>query len=139
VSDWQVIWLGLMAMALVVMAAVQVAVLIAAMRLGRELMQTSQQLRREMTPLVLKAQRISDDAAKAAALAAVQAERLDALLASTAQKVDDTVSVLQAALVEPVKQGATLFAVIRAFTAGLRGPTGQSHHRREDEEALFVG
>ena len=54
-------------------------------------------------------------------------------------KVEDTVTVLQGALVEPVRQGATLFAVIRAFVAGLRGPTGHSHHRREDEEALFVG
>ena len=138
-NDWPVVWLGTMAAALVVMAVVQVAVLMATMRIGRELMQTSQELRRELQPLVARAQRISDDVAKAAGLAAAQAERLDKLLASTAQKVDETVTVLQGALVEPVRQGATLFAVIRAFTAGLRGPTGQSHHRREDEEALFVG
>jgi hypothetical protein len=139
VSEWQVIWLGTMAVALVIMAIVQVAVLVAAMRVGRELAQTSQELRREIKPLVERAQRISDDAARAAALAAVQAERVDRLFASTAQKVEDTVSVLQGALLEPVRQGATLFAALRAFTAGFRGSASQPHHRREDEEALFVG
>ena len=122
-SEWQVVWLGTMAVALAIMAVVQVAVLVAAMRLGRELMQTSEELRREIKPLVEKAQRISDDAAKTAALVAVQAERIDRLLVSTAQKVEDTVSVLQGALVEPLRQGATLFAVLRAFAAGLRSQT----------------
>ena len=138
-SEWQVIWLGTMAVALVVMAVVQVAVVVAALRLGRELLQTSQELRREIKPLVEKAQRISDDAARAAALAAAQAERLDSLLASTARKIEDTVSVLQGALIEPIRHGATLLAIVRAFAGGLRGMTGPPHHRREDEEALFVG
>ena len=138
-NDWQVVWLGTMAIALVVMTLVQVGVIVAALRLGRELMQTTRELHREITPLVAKAQRIADDAARTAALAAAQAERVDKLLASTADKVEDTLNVLQGALVEPVRQGATLFALIRAFVVGLRAPTGHSHHRREDEEALFVG
>jgi hypothetical protein len=139
VSEWAVIWLGTMAVALAVMALVQVAVLLGALRLGRELLQTTQELRREITPLVEKAQRISEDAGRVAALAAVQAERIDQLLASTTRKVDDTLSVVLASLVEPVRQGVTLFAAVRALVAGFRGPTGQSHHRREGEDALFVG
>ena len=138
-SEWAVIWLGTMAVALAVMALVQVAVLVGAMRLGRELIQTTQDLRREIKPLAEKAHRISDDAARVAALAAVQAERIDRLLASTTQRVDDTLGVLQGALLQPIRHGATLVAAVRAFIAGFGNPGGQSHHRREGEDALFVG
>ena len=138
-SEWQVIWLGTMAMALVVMAIVQVGVVIVALRLSRELLETSQVLRREIPPLIEKAHRISDDAAKAAALAVAQVERVDRLLASTSHKLDETLTLVQGAILEPVRQGGALIAAIRAFAAGFRGASHPSHHRREDEEALFVG
>ncbi len=138
-SDWQVIWLGTMAAALVVMAIVQVGLVIGALRLGRELLQASQTLRREITPLLEKAHRISDDAAKATALAVTQVERVDRMLATTSQRIDETITVLQGAILEPVRQGTALIAAVRAFAAGFRGSADPSHHRREDEEALFVG
>lgn len=137
-SDWQVIWLGTMAVALVVMTIVQVAVVIGAMRVGRELLQTSQELRREIKPLVEKARRISDDAAKTTALALAQAERVDRLLARSARRVDETLAVVQGAIIEPVRQGASLLGALRAFAAGFRG-ADQSGRHREEEDALFVG
>ena len=138
-NDWQVIWLGTMAVALVVMTIVQIGVIVGALRVGRELLQTSQELRREIRPLLEKAHRISDDAAKAAAMAVTQVERVDRLLVSTTQKVDETLTLVQGAILEPVRQGTALIAAVRAFAAGFRSSTNPSHHRREDEDALFVG
>ena len=138
-SEWQVIWLGTMAVALVVMAVMQIAVLIAAMRLGREILQTSQELRREIKPLIEKVHRVSDDAGKVAALALTQVEQLDTMLKSTAVRIDETITLVQGAVLEPVRQGAALFGAIRAFAAGLRGAGERATHARDDEDALFVG
>jgi hypothetical protein len=139
VNEWQVIWLGTMALALVVMAIVQIAVLVGAMRIGRDLLQTSQELRRELKPLIEKANKVSDDARKAADMAVVQMERLDRMLASTAVRVDETITIVQSAIVEPVRQGAAIFAAFRAIASGLRGLGDRAGHHREDEDALFVG
>lgn len=139
-NDWPVVWLGTMAVALVVMAVVQVAVVVVALRVTRELTQTSQELRREIKPLIEKANRISDDAAKATALAVTQVERVDRLLAATSQRVDDTLAIVQAAVIEPVRTGAALFAAVKAVVGGLTGsPDHHQRHRHEDEDAMFVG
>jgi hypothetical protein len=128
-----------MAVALVVMALVQIAVLVGAMRVGRDLLQTSQELRRDLGPLIEKASRVSDDARRAADLAVVQMERIDQMLASATVRVDETLTIVQHAIVEPVRQGAALFAAVRAIAGGVREVVDRGRHHREDEEALFVG
>jgi hypothetical protein len=138
VSEWSVVWLGTTAVALVVMAIVQIAVLVGAMRVGRDLLQTTQELRREITPLVAKAHKVSDDANRVSALALAQMERLDAMLATTAVRVDETIHVIQQALVQPMRQGAAVFAAIRAVASGLRAADRDRAHR-DEEDALFVG
>ena len=138
-SEWQVIWLGTMALALVVMAIVQIAVLVGAMKIGRDLLQTSQELRREIKPLIDKANKVSDDARKAADMAVVQMERIDRMLATTVVRVDDTITMVQQAIVQPVRQGAAIFAALRAVASGLRGLGDRAGHHREDEDPLFVG
>jgi hypothetical protein len=139
VSEWSLIWLGTMAIALVVMAVVQIAVLIGAMRVGRDLLQTTQELRREIKPLVEKAHKVTDDANRVSTLAIAQMERLDGMLATTAVRVDETITVLQQALVQPIRQGAAVFAAIRAVASGLRGAVDRDRGHRDEEDALFVG
>jgi len=83
VSEWQVTFLGVMAGALVLMALAQAAVAFALFRSVKHVLTALDDLKREVHPLVEKAHRIADDAARVSAMAVVQAERIDALVQQT--------------------------------------------------------
>lgn len=138
-SDWSVVFLGIMAVALVAMAIVQIAVVVAAAKIARQASETLDSIRRDVKPLIDKANRITDEASRATALAAAQVDRIDAMLASATQRVDDTLRIVQGAIVEPVRQGAAVIAAVRAAVGVFRGWQGRHRQTQEDEEALFVG
>jgi len=133
-------WLATLALAVAVMAAVQVVVLLVAARALRQATDTLVQLRTDVQPIVERAHQVSIEAARAAAFASSQMERVDDLLATTAARVDQTLSLVQGAVVEPVRQGAAVVAAFRAAVAVFRG-IGDRHRAatRDEEEALFVG
>jgi hypothetical protein len=141
VTDLQTVSLATMAVVLVVMAGIQIGLMVIAIRVGRQVTATTDEIRREVRPLVEKAHRISNDAARAAALTVAQVERIDRLLASTSARVDETLGLIQNAVVEPVRQGAAVMTALRAAFAAFRSWRGEAHvhHAREDEDALFVG
>lgn len=138
-TDWQTIWLAVIAVAVLVMAVVQVGLVVVMMRTARQATDTLQQVRRDVQPILERAQRISDEAARATALATAQVERIDGMLASTAVRIDQTLSIVQGAIVEPVRQGAAVVAAVRAAMAVLRGIGDRQRAARNEEEALFVG
>jgi len=140
VSDWAVVFLGVMAVALVVMAAIQVYLMIVAVRAAQEVSVAVADLRREIKPLSEKVHRIADDAAKAASLAVYQAERVDRFLATTVDRVDTTLGLLQGFASGPIRQSAAIAAAFRAAMTVFRDWKGRSRHsHRDDDEALFVG
>ncbi len=99
--DWQLVWLAVIAIAVTVMTVVQIAVLLTLARSARQLGETVQQVRQEIRPLAEKVNRIADDAARAAALAVTQVERVDRALLTATQRVDQTLNVVQGALSNP--------------------------------------
>jgi hypothetical protein len=139
VTDWQTVWLATIALAVVVMAVVQIGLIVVALRATRQATETLQQVRRDVQPILERAQRMSEDAARATALAAAQVERLDGMVASTAVRLDQTLSIVQGAIVEPVRQGAAVVAAVRAAMAVFRGIADRPRPSRNEEEALFVG
>jgi hypothetical protein len=139
VTDWQVVFLGVMAFALVAMAAAQLVLALSMMRALKHVSQAVDDLRRDVRPLVDKANRIADDAGRVAAMAAAQAERLDLLIRSTTARIDETFGLVQGAVVEPLRQGTALLAAVRAAFAVVRAWQRHSAVPREDEDPLFVG
>jgi hypothetical protein len=141
VSEWGTIFLGVIALATLLMALVQVGAAVAAARALRRVDRLAEEVQREIRPLVARAHDIAEDAARAAALAAAQVERVDAIMADMSRRVDETATVLQRAIVEPAREGAALFAAVRAGFAALRGlRRSQSPGSRfEEEDALFIG
>jgi hypothetical protein len=139
VTDWQVIFLGVMAAALVLMALAQAAVAIALARSVKHVLMAVDDLKKEVGPLVEKAHRIADDASRVSALAVVQAERIDGLILQTTARMDETFGVLQTAVIQPIRQGTAILAAIRAGVAAVRSWQRQSSASREDEDPLFVG
>ena len=139
------IYLAVMAIALVVMAGIQVGLIVVVLRVTKQLTTTAEEIReeirREVMPLVATAHRISDDAARVASLTVVQVERIDRLLALTSDRVNETLAVIQQAVVEPVRQGAAVMTAMRAAVSAFRSWRGHPHapHGRDDDDALFVG
>lgn len=138
-SDWAVVWLGVMAIALVVTAVMQFASSFAVIKLAKQATQTIKDVQREIQPLIEKAHRIADDAQRTTAIAALQAERLDELVRTTTERVSDTLGLVQGAIVEPLRKGSMVMAIARAAFAIFNNRNDRRRQAREDEDALFVG
>jgi hypothetical protein len=139
VSDWQVVFLGVMAVALVIMAATQIVMSLALLRASREVSQAVRELQRDVKPLVEKATRMADDAARATALALSQIERFDRLVAALSARIEETAGIVRQAMEQPVRQGATIVALFRGVTAAIREWQGRNAAARDDEGPMFVG
>ena len=138
-SDGQTVWLAIIAIAVALMAAAQIMLALTALKAAREMTATVAELRRDLKPVIDKADRLVDEATRVTSLAALQVERVDRLLASTVERIDETLSVVQSAVIRPVRQGAALMAGVRAALSALRSWQDRGRHGRDDDEALFVG
>lgn len=139
------LFLGIIAFAVVVMAAIQVAAIVAGVRLAKRVDQLAKQLDEDIKPLVANLTAMSSEAARAAALAAKQAERLDRMLGDVVQRVDMTLAAAQSFVTGPARQGMAIMAGARAVIDAFRTLRESSRRRAasrpavEDEESLFIG
>ncbi|MBK9239350.1 MAG: DUF948 domain-containing protein [Acidobacteria bacterium] len=133
------VWLGVIAVAVAVMAILQIAVLLRLSQVAREASEATRDLRRELTPLIAKAHKIADDAGRVSALALTQVERVDQLFESTALRIDETMQTVQDTLIRPVRQGAAVMAGVKAALAVFRARQDRGRYDRDDDDALFIG
>lgn len=133
------VFLGVIAAAVLVMAVVQVSVAMQATKLSRQVTETTAALHRDLRPLIERVDRISSDLARVSQTAVVQAERIDRLLASTVDRVDETLELFQTSVTKPMRQGAALVAAVRAAVGVFRGVKEHRRQLQDEEEALFVG
>ncbi|MGE5245817.1 MAG: hypothetical protein ACM3SQ_16460 [Betaproteobacteria bacterium] len=135
------LFLGLIAVATLVMAIVQVGLIIVAGQLARRLDRLTDHIERELTPLFASLNAIGRDASRAASLAADQVERADRLFGDAAARIDQTFSALQNNLLGPAREGRALLSALRAALGALRGLREESRMRQrrgDDEDALFI-
>jgi hypothetical protein len=139
VSDRAELFLGIIAVATLATAIVQIGVLVAAGLLARRLQKVVDRVEREMKPLVEHLNAIGRDASRAASLATAQVERADRLFADLTVRVEQTLDAVQAAVQMPLREGAAFMSALRAVLNALRHPRpGGPRSRAEDEDALFV-
>ena len=138
-NDGSTVWLAVIAIAVAVMTLMQVGIALVAWRLAQQVTATTDEIRRELRPLVAKVNGIADDAARITALARQQVERVDGLMASTSARVDETLGLVQGAIVGPVRQGAALVAAVKAALSAFRRGAPPARQNRDEEEAWFVG
>jgi hypothetical protein len=140
-SGWAEIFLGLIALATLAMAIVQVGVIIAAGRLARRVDRLADQIEHDLRPLLGHLNTIGRDASRTMGLAAAQVERVDALFADLVVRIDQTLNAVQAAIVAPAREGRALLKALRAALDAIRGTREsgrQRTSRSEDEDALFI-
>lgn len=144
-SDWGVVFLGIIALSTLVMAAIQVGVIIYGARVAKRLETTLGRLEQDIKPVLASVQTISSEAARISTLATSQVERVDQLFADFSQRADQTMALVQQAIVTPAREGAALFGALRSTLAAIRGlkSNGQGRQRPprgvEEDDALFIG
>ena len=143
------LFLGIIALATLVMALIQVGAIVAVVRLGRQARQTiasAQQaiaaVQRDVRPIIERATVVADEASRTAAIATAQAQKLDTLVTDLSVRVDHTAAVVQDAIVTPAREGIAIVAALKAGLGALRGYRDlRPRHGRtaEEEDPLFIG
>jgi hypothetical protein len=146
------IWLAIIAISTLVMALVQVGAIVAGAMAARKvqariasleqrLQQKVEPLVDQVQPLVERLSVISADATRLSALAVQQAEKADLAITSAARRLDQTLAVVQNAVVAPAREGMALASALRAAVGSIR--QGRTSRRRptgsDEDDALFIG
>lgn len=134
-------FLGLIALATTVMAAIQVGAIVFAARSAREAARTMQELRRDLAPILANARQATDDAARITALALTQVQRVDEFVTTTTARVDETLETVQEAIGTSMRQGSAIMAGLQAALALFSSRQDRKRRSDDDEEdeSLFIG
>jgi hypothetical protein len=135
------VFLGVIAIAVLVMAVVQVTVVVIALRATRQIGHTMTRLEQDLRPIVSNLHAITAEAARATAMATAQVERADRLFAELSGRLEQTIVSVQTT-VAGAARGSTWLAALRAVIAALRdlrAPSARRPSHAEEEDALFIG
>jgi hypothetical protein len=141
VSRWTDVFLGVIALATLATAIVQIAVIIAAGRVARRVERLANQFEQDVKPLFAHLNAIGRDASRAAALATAQVERADKLFGDVAARIEQVLNGVQATLDTPAREGRALFSAFRAGLQAIRELRQKGRGRQgrgDDEDALFI-
>jgi len=138
VSTWATVFLGIIAMATLVTAVLQVVLLVAGWQLVRRITKFVEDIERDVRPILGHLNSITRDASRVASLAVAQVERADQLLSSAVVRVEDLLGNLSAIVVKTMREGNMLVTGIRAVMAAIQAFRGRRRGRGEDDEALFI-
>ena len=134
-------FLGVIAVATLLMACIQVGALVAVLRLARQAQQMIADVQRDVKPLLVKVTEVADEASRTATLATAQAQKIDRLVSDLAVHVDQTAGVVQQAIITPAREGMAIVAALKAGLGALRGFRERPRHGRsaDEEDPLFIG
>ena len=139
-NTWSVVFLGIIAVATLATAVVQIGLLISAGLLARRVGRFVDEIEREVKPVIGHLQSMSKDASRAAAIAVAQVERVDALCSDVAVKIDQTISTIHSAVAAPAREGRAWIIGFQAVMAALREfRSNQPRSRaRDEDDGLFI-
>lgn len=138
------LFLGVIAVAVVLMSAVQVALVFYGVRLAHRVNRLVDKIEKDIEPALNRVNVASGDVTRATSLAVAQLERVDQLFAQFTDRFEHLMNVSQDAVVEPLRRSVALVAGLRAAVTALRdtatGKRGESSEAvNEDQEPLFIG
>ena len=133
--------LGIIAVSTALMAVMQIGALIVLARVATQVRDIVATLQKDIRPLIGRANQIAEDAAKTAALASVQAQKIDRLMTDLTRRVDETSAVVQQAIITPAREGMAIVAALKAGFGALRTMRDARGRQSgvEEEDALFIG
>ncbi len=140
-STTAVVLLGVIAVATLAMAVIQVALIVVGVRLARQVQNLGARIEQDIQPLVANATTVAVNAARASELALAQVERADRVFSDLVKRVDDTSRLVRGAILAPAREGRAILAAIGAAVGVIRDtqrtrPAGQS---ADEDDPLFIG
>lgn len=139
------VWLAIIALAVFVMAAIQVGAIVLGLRLAKRVDQLTTQIERDVKPLIQNLTAMTAEASRAVTLASAQVERVDRLFGDLALSAERTMAVASRFMGGPAKNGVALFSAAKAAYSAFKHLRDASRRRQayrsapEDEESLFIG
>ena len=148
-SEWSGIFLGIIAVATLVMALIQVGAIIAVLKIARQAQDVAKQaqdvlasVHRDVKPLIARANEIADQASQTATITTAQAHKVDKMVTDLTRRVEETAAVVQHAIIAPAREGIAIVAALKAGLSALRGFgsfRGRPGRHSEEDDALFIG
>lgn len=135
------LFLGIIAVAVVVMAVIQVAAIVFAMSAARRIGRAADRIEQDLRPVVHNLQNITADAARAANLAAMQMERADRMFADVSRRAEQVMAAVPN-LLGPAGKGLAFLNGLKAALSAiqeLRRTSRRGAGHSEEEDALFIG
>jgi hypothetical protein len=136
------VFLGIIALATLAMAVLQIGAALTVRRMARDAQKTLSWVRDDVKPLIAQVSALTEEATRTAGLAKLQVEKVDVLVSTLTRRIDETSLIVQQAVMTPAREGLAILAAIRAGLGALRGfrdmRPGQGRHA-EDEDPLFIG
>jgi phage-related protein len=134
--------LGIIAVATLVTAVLQVVLLVAAAqlvrRIGKFVDVIEGVIEQDVRPIIASVSNIARDASRVASLAVAQVERADEMLSGAVHRIEELLATVQALISKTLRDGNALMMGIRAVMAAIRAFQGRRRRRGEDDEALFI-
>lgn len=140
-NDSNQVFLAIIAASTALMALTQIGAVVVLARVAGQVRDIVATLQQDIRPLIARANALADEAQKTAALATVQAQKIDKMVTDLTRRVDETSAVVQDAIMTPAREGMALVAALKAGLGALRGfrDLRGRDGRMEDEDALFIG
>ena len=140
-NDSNQVFLAIIAASTALMALTQIGAVVMLARVAGQVRDIVATLQQDIRPLIARANALADEAQKTAALATVQAQKIDKMVTDLTRRVDETSAVVQDAIMTPAREGMALVAALKAGLGALRGVRDLRGRdgRMEDEDALFIG
>jgi hypothetical protein len=135
------VFLGIIAIAVLLMAAIQVAAIVFAMSAARRIGQVADRIEKDLRPVMQNLQAMTAEAARATNLAALQMERADRVFADIARRADQVMAAVPS-LLGPAGKGLAFLNGLKAALAAiqeLRRTSRRGAAHAEEEDALFIG
>src|SRR5688572_10392202 len=136
------LFLGLIALGVLVMATIQVGAIVMAIRAARRVEGAIGALQQDIKPIVANLQTMSADAARATAKVATQVDRLERTLNDVSARINTTATSVQEAVVAPIREAMAIVQGLKAAFGALTALGGQRPARRapalEEDEPPFV-
>jgi hypothetical protein len=140
--SWSETFLGVIALATLIMALIQIGAIVAVARIAKQAQQTLSTVQQDVRPLIAKVHAVADEATKTAALATSQAQKVDRLVTDLSERIEETTAIVQQAIIMPAREGLAVMAALKAglfALRGLRDPHPRHARTAEEEDPLFIG
>ena len=138
---WAEVFLGVIALATLTMAAVQVGMVVYGWTLARRVTRLLDDVEHQLQPLADSLNAMARDAARASSLAAAQVDRVDRLVTDLTSRIEHTATTLQSAVLRPLREGTAIFTAVKSAIGVFRdvGQRPAAGARSEEEDGLFIG